>query len=80
MTPDDVMLHSFTDVVGALYRIVLHQNRNAVFIRSADMCFIFVKQINVIIMRLLYEAVILCDCIIKRSMVLMSIYILIPSS
>ena len=29
------------------------------------MCFIFVEQINVTFMRLLYEAVILCDCIIN---------------
>ena len=29
------------------------------------MCFIFVAQINVICMRPLYEAVILCDCIIN---------------
>ena len=29
----------------------LHQNRNAVFIWSVEMCFIFVEQINVIFMR-----------------------------
>ena len=44
------------DIVG-----VLHQNWNVVF-----MCFVFVEQINVIFMRPLYEAVILCDCIINE--------------
>ena len=29
------------------------------------MCFIFVKQLNVIFTQQIYEAVILCDCIIK---------------
>ena len=36
------------------------------FIWSVEMCFIFVGQINVIFMRPLYEANILCDCIIKN--------------
>ena len=43
----------------------LYQNRNAVFIWSVEMCFIFVEQLNVILMRPIYEAVIMCDCIIK---------------
>ena len=46
---------------------MLDENRNAVFtsIWSVEMCFMFVAQINIIFMRPLYEAVILCDCIIK---------------
>ena len=35
------------------------------FIWSVEICFIFLDQINVIFMCPLYEAVILCDCIIK---------------
>ena len=66
MTPDNVTLHSSIDVIGVLYHIELHQNRNAVFIWSLEMCFIFVEQINIIVMRPLYEAVILCDCIINE--------------
>ena len=53
------------DVVAALDHVALAENRNAVFIWSVEMCFMFVTQINVIFMRPLYEAVILCDCIIK---------------
>ena len=53
------------DVVGALDHVALDENRNAVFICSVEMCFMFVAQINVIFMRPLYEAVILCDCIIN---------------
>ena len=48
-----------------LDHIALNENRNAVFIWSAEMCFIFVAQINIIFMGPLYEAVILCDCMIK---------------
>ena len=33
------------------------------------MCFIFVEQINAFFMQLLYEAVILSDCIIKEHVV-----------
>ena len=40
------------------------ENRNAVFIWSVEMCFIFVAQINGIFMGPLYQA--LCDCIINR--------------
>ena len=36
-----------------------------VFIWSVEMCLIFVAQINVIFIRPLYKAVILCNCIIK---------------
>ena len=36
------------------------------FIWSVEMCFIFVAQLDVIFMRLLYEANIMCDCIIKH--------------
>ena len=67
MASYDVTKSSFIDVVGALYHVALHQNRNAVFIWSVEMCFIFVEQINVIFMRLLYDAVILCDCIVMKS-------------
>ena len=35
------------------------------FIWLVEMCFIFAAQINVIFMRPLYEASILCDCIIN---------------
>ena len=56
----------FIDVVGALDHIALDENRNAVFIWSIEMCFMFVAQINVIFMRPLYEAVILRDCIINK--------------
>ena len=54
----------FFDVVGALYHVALHQNRNAVFIWSAELCFIFVEQIHVIFMRPHYEAEILHDCLV----------------
>ena len=63
MASDDVMSRSFIDVTGTLYHVALHQNGNAIFIWSVEMCFIFVEQINVIFMRLL--TVILCDCIIN---------------
>ena len=42
---------AFIDVVGALYHVALHQNRNAVFIWSVEMWFIFVKKLNVVIMQ-----------------------------
>ena len=48
-----------------LDHVAFIENRNAVFIWSVEMCFIFVAQINVIFMRSLYEA--LCDCIINRT-------------
>ena len=38
----NVILHSFVDVIGALY-VVLNQRLHAVFIWSVDMCFIFVN-------------------------------------
>ena len=57
---------SFNDVVDALDHIAFIENRNAVFIWSVEMCFIFVAQINVIFTIPLYEAVILSDCIINR--------------
>ena len=44
--------------------LAFNENRYAVFIWSVEMCFIFVAQINVIFMRPLYEANILCDCIL----------------
>ena len=53
------------DVIGALDHVAFSENRNAVFIWSFEMCFIFVSQINVIFMKPLYEANILCDCIIN---------------
>ena len=59
---------SFIDVVGALDHVAFNENRNTVFIWSAEMGFIFVAQINVIFMRPLYEANILCDCIINSFM------------
>ena len=62
MAPDDVTKRSFIDVIGALDHVAVDENRNAVFIWSVDMCFMFAAQINVIFMRPLYEAVILCDC------------------
>ena len=65
MAPDDVMKRSFVDVDGALDHVALDENRNAVFIWLVEMCFMFAAQINVIFMRPLYEAVILCDCIIN---------------
>ena len=52
---------TFIDVTG----VSLNQNRDAVFIWSVDMCFIFIKQINLIFMQPIYKAVILCDCIIS---------------
>ena len=67
MAPDDETLRSFIDVIGALDHVALDENRNAVFIRSVEMYFMFIAQINVIFMRPLYEAVILCDCIINYS-------------
>ena len=56
---------TFIDVTGALYDVALNQNRNVVFIWSVHKYFNFIKQINVIFMRLHYEAGILCYCIIK---------------
>ena len=53
MTPDDVTLRSFIEIAGALYHVALHQNRNAVFMWSVEMCFILPS-----IMRSFYEAVI----------------------
>ena len=44
---------------------MLDENRNAVFIWSVQVCFMFVVQINVIFMQPPYEAVILCECILK---------------
>ena len=52
-------------MVGALDHVAFDEKRNAVFIWSVEVCFIFVAQINVIFMRPLYEANILCDCIIN---------------
>ena len=63
MTSDNVTL---TDVIGVLYHVALNQNRNAVFIWSVDLWFIFIEQINIIFMRPVYDAVILCHCIINR--------------
>ena len=47
-----------------LDHVAFIENRNAVFIWSVEMCFIFVAQVNVMLMPPLYEA--LCDCIINR--------------
>ena len=66
MTPADDKKRCFVNVVGALDHVALNENRNAVFILSAAMCF-FVAPINVIFMRPLYEADIQCDCTIKTS-------------
>ena len=66
MAPDDVTKRSYIDLVGALHHVALDGNRNAVFIWSIEMCFMFVAKINVIFIRPLYEAVILYDCIIKE--------------
>ena len=55
--------------LAPLDHIALNENRNAVFIWSAAMCFIFVAPINVIFMRPLYEADIQCDWIIKGNMI-----------
>ena len=70
MASEDVTYRSFIDVVGALDHVALDENPNAVFIRSVEMCFMFVAQINVIFMRPLYEAVCVCvcDCIISSYM------------
>ena len=62
MTSSNVV---FVNVVGALDHVALNENRTAIFIWSAAMCFTFVAPINVIFMRPLYEADIQCDCIIK---------------
>ena len=60
-----------------LDHVAFIENRNAVFIWSVEMCFIFVAQINVIFMRPLYEA--LCDCIINRDIWLLLRYIYISN-
>ena len=65
MTPSNVVL--LTSGVGALDHVALNENRNAVFIWSAAMCFILVAPINVICMRPLYEADIQCDCFISSN-------------
>ena len=59
----------FVNVVGGLDLEALNENRNAVFIWSAAMCFILVAPINVIFMRPLYEADIQCDCIINMTFI-----------
>ena len=46
MASNDLMKRSFIDAVGALYHIALNQKRNAVFIWSVDVCFIFDEQIT----------------------------------
>ena len=56
-----------------LDHVAFIENRNAVFIWSVEMGFIFVAQINVIYMRLLYEA--MCDCIIEISGSYLEIYV-----
>ena len=66
MALDDVKKRCFVNVVCMLDHVALNENRNAVFIWSAEMCFIFVALINVIFMRPLYEAVIQCNCIINN--------------
>ena len=43
MASDDVMYCSYIDVIGALYHVALHQNRNMVFIWSVAMCFILCR-------------------------------------
>ena len=48
---------TFIDVISALYLITPNQNQNLVFIWSFDFCFIFIKQINIIFMWPLYEAI-----------------------
>ena len=67
MASTDAIDVTFVDVVCALHRVALNQNRNTVFIWPVEMCFIFLDQMNVIFMRRLYEAVIWCDCIINTS-------------
>ena len=58
----------FVDVISALNRVALNQSKKTFFIWSVDMSFIFLDQINIIYMQLLYEAVILCDCILNLYM------------
>ena len=65
MASNDVIQCYVCDVICALHCVALNQNRNTVFIWSVEMYFIFIDQINVIFLRPLYEAVILCDCIIN---------------
>ena len=60
MTSSNVTL---IDIIGALYHLPLHKNRNIVFGQFT----FFLKQINFIFMESLYEAVILCHCILKYS-------------
>ena len=67
MASTDIIKRYFClNVSCTLHRVVLNQNRNAVFIWSVEMCFIFLDQIKVIFTRPLYEAVIWCDYIIKH--------------
>ena len=42
---------TFVDVICALHRVALNQNRDTFFIWSVDICFIFLDQLNVIFMR-----------------------------
>ena len=70
MALDDVKLRCFVNVVGALDHVAFNENRNAVFIWSAAMCFIFVAPINMIFVRPLCEADIQCDCIINSDMMI----------
>ena len=65
-----------SNVVGALDHVALNENRNAVCIWSAAICFIFVAPINVIFMRPLYKADVQCDCIIDSfTMCMLSVII-----
>ena len=77
MTPSNVVL--LTSGVGALDHVALNENRNAVFIWSAAMCFILVAPINVICMRPLYEADIQCDCFIVQISTCGSFYFLVAA-
>ena len=56
---------TFIDVTGTLYHADLNKNRNVVFIWSVDMCFIFIKQINVVFMLSIYKAILLYHYIIN---------------
>ena len=57
MTSRNVLL------LTSLDHVAFNETRNAVFILLNEMCIVFVAEINVILMRPLYEANILCDCI-----------------
>ena len=56
----------FVDVISALNRVALNKSEKRSLFGQLTSPIIYLEQINVIFMQPLYEAVILCGCIINR--------------